>query len=168
MNKISLRPIVDSDTTNIVRWRNSESVKRNLIDQAPITEQSHRAYLEKYVYTKQRYQFIICVGNHKEREDIGSCFVKNIDREKSEAEIGIFIGEESARGKGYAKYVISQLLLFCFNDLNLDKITLWVLETNSVARNVYVKIGFVEEIKNEEGFIRMQLNKEDFRAIGNE
>lgn len=166
MNKISLRPIADSDTANIVLWRNSESVKKNLIDQAPITEQSHRAYLEKYVYTKKRYQFIICANDQERSFDIGSCFVKNIDHEKKEAEIGLFIGEESARGKGYAKYIISELLLFCFDELKLDNIILWVLDTNEIARIVYQKIGFVENIKNKEGFIRMELKKENFRAIG--
>lgn len=167
MSKIALRPIADADTANIVSWRNSEAVKKNLIDRNPITEESHRAYLEKYVYSGQRHQFIICVNDGEKNQDIGSCFVKNVDMQKSEAEIGLFIGEETARGKGYAKFIISQLLLFCFDELKLDNIILWVLDTNEVARRVYQKIGFVEDIKNEEGFIRMHLGKTDFRAIEN-
>lgn len=162
MKKIYLRRIQDSDTANIVRWRNSDSVRKNLIDQAPITEDGHRKYLEKYVYTKQRFQFIICVKDEDGDFDIGSCFVKDIDFAKEEAEVGIFIGESAARGKGYAKYALSELIKFCFFSLNLKTIVLWVLDTNLVAINVYTKLGFEEKQKDEKGFIYMRLDRSNF------
>lgn len=165
MKKVHIRPIADSDTANIVRWRNSEAVKKNLIQQTPITEESHRQYLAKYVYTKLVYQFVIYVCEECACRDIGSCFVKNINAEQREAEIGIFIGEDSARGKGYAKYAIAELLKFAYGELGMETIFLLVLDTNEVARIVYEKLGFTVVGEPVDGiFIRMELKKEDFQA----
>ena len=159
MSEVCLRPISDSDTPNIVKWRNTDVVRNNLIDRNPITEEGHRAYLQRFIYTKERYQFIIYLLQDGEESDIGSCFVKSIDYDNKKAEIGIFIGEESARGKGYAKYAIAKLLDFCFTELHMEKIFLWVMDTNTVAKILYKKIGFVEIMTNEDGFILMEFSQ---------
>ena len=165
MSVVRIRPIEDADTANIVRWRNSQAVKKNLIQQTPITEESHRQYLAKYVYTKQVYQFVISVVDEDTCMDIGSCFVKNINLEQRAAEIGIFIGEDAARGKGYAKYAMTELLKFAYETLGMQTIFLLVLDTNEVAKIVYQKLGFAVVGEPVDGvFIRMELKKEEFDA----
>lgn len=166
MSKIGIRPITDADTANIVRWRNSEDVKKNLIQQAPITEESHRQYYERFILTKERYQFIVYVLENGVTTDIGSCFVKSIDPKAKTAEFGIFFGEASARGKGYAKYAISELLQFAFNELKMDTMFLYVLDTNEVAKILYQKIGFEEQDALKDGnYIYMELDKSRFKPI---
>lgn len=44
---IVLRPINESDTDGIVRWRNSESVRKNFIFQTPFTKTLHQAWLNE-------------------------------------------------------------------------------------------------------------------------
>ena len=164
MKKVSIRPIEKTDTGNIVRWRNLDEVRKNLIQQELITEESHLEFYKNHILTKKRYQFIIHISDGCLDMDIGSCFIKDIDTEKREAEFGIFIGESAARGKGYAKYAITELIKFGFDTLNLEKFFLVVLKSNEVAIAVYEKLGFERvETSVESEFIRMELDKESFR-----
>ena len=47
--QVYLRPITDSeeDTNNIIRWRNSDTVRPYFIYQKPFTVEGHKQWLEK-------------------------------------------------------------------------------------------------------------------------
>lgn len=45
MSKVVLRKINELDTANIVRWRNSESVKMNLFTQSELSAEQHLDWL---------------------------------------------------------------------------------------------------------------------------
>lgn len=91
---ISLRPISESDTENIVRWRNSDTVKKNLYTQTDLTQGQHRVWLRNKVATGLCYQYIIVETLDGDSKDIGTVFIKNIDSHSRKGEFGIFIGEE--------------------------------------------------------------------------
>lgn len=83
-------------------------------------------------------QFIICV----EEEEIGSVYLRDIDREAGTAEYGIFIGEKEAFGHGYGTAAAKLALAYGFETLHLQKIFLRLLEDNEGARKSYEKAGF--------------------------
>ena len=95
---VILRPIDGSDTENIIRWRNKESVRQHFIYQKPFTAEGHTAWLKNMVETGKVSQFIIHSKNLK--KDVGTVFLRDIDHENNKAEYGIFIGEDDARGLG--------------------------------------------------------------------
>lgn len=143
MQKVLLRPIGVEDTDNIVRWRNSEQVKRNLFSQANITRESHLEYLKRFVETGRCKQFIIEAADA--HLDIGTVFIKNIDEDNRKAEFGILIGEECARGKGYGTAATDQMLKIAFEQYNMNRIYLHVLEENIAGIKAYLKAGFIKE-----------------------
>lgn len=49
------------------------------------------------------------------------------------------------RGKGYTKNLYPLIFDLCFNKLNMNRLWLFVLETNERAIYVYKKMGFKEE-----------------------
>ena len=55
------------------------------------------------------------------------------------------IGEKDCRGKGVGTFAIASMVNHAFSNLNLRRIQLEVLDSNEVAKNLYKKIGFVEE-----------------------
>ena len=69
------------------------------------------------------------------------CRLYNINRT---ATLGIFIGDNKERNKGYGKETIKLLLDFGFNYLNLNEINLDVMEFNKRAIKCYEKVGFKE------------------------
>ena len=109
-NKVYLRPIASSDTDNIVKWRNSPLVRPFFIDHTPLTREIHENWLKTRVFTGNTAQFIIV---SKEDEcDIGTVYLRDIDRNHRNAEFGIYIGDPDHRQKGldlssFARYAPS-------------------------------------------------------------
>lgn len=140
---VDLRPIEESDTNNIVRWRNLPSVRRNFETQELLTSEAHLKYLSKYVKTRKTSQFIIV--DTTLQQDIGSIFLKNIDNQNKKAEFGIFIGESSARGKGFGSLAAKSILEYGFTELKLNRIYLRVFADNIAGIRSYENAGFSHE-----------------------
>lgn len=151
--KVYLRPITAADTAKVVGWRNKEFVRKNFIYQKPFTEEGHMAWLREQVEPGHVAQFIICVADR----EIGSVYLRDIDREKETAEYGVFIGEEEALGRGYGTAAARLMLEYGFETLGLKKIFLRFVEGNTGAWKSYEKAGFQmiedkrERVKLEQG-----------------
>lgn len=76
---------------------------------------------------------------------IGCVYLLNIDFINQSGELGILIGEEKNRNRGIGKFAIDAMVKHAFDDLNLQRIQLEVLRTNSRAISCYKKCGFEEE-----------------------
>lgn len=141
-NRIELIPITKEYTKLIVDWRNNERVYNNFIFQEKFTEEMHNNWMDTKVKNGEVVQFIITIKeNHK---PIGSVYFRDIDHEKSIAEYGIFIGEDSEVGKGYGTEAANLALTYAFRDLKLDSIFLRVFADNRAAINSYKAVGFIE------------------------
>lgn len=145
MATLHLRPLELKDTDNIVRWRNSPAVRSNLFSQAELTAEQHMNYFRNVVSAGKCAQYIIVVDDGDQQYDIGTTFIKNIDHESRKGEFGIFIGEDQARGKGYAKRAIEEILHIAFTDLDLNRVYLSVLSDNQFAIRAYTGQGFKTE-----------------------
>ena len=137
---IYIRNITDEDTDNIIKWRNSDSVRNNFIYKELFTRESHTRWLENYVYTGKVVQMIIVL---KEGDlPVGSVYIRDIDMEKGEGEYGIFIGEESARGKGVGSAACKLMCEYAKEEIGLHKLFLRVYEDNIGAVKSYQNGGF--------------------------
>jgi len=145
MSTISLRPLLLSDSENIVRWRNSPEVKSHLYSQDDITIEQHIHYFNKYVLTEKIHQFVILNCDDDVETAIGTTFLKNIDLRNKNAEFGIFIGDDSHRGKGYSIPAVIQTLEYGFWKLHLHRIYLSVMADNIPAIASYNTVGFIQE-----------------------
>lgn len=151
---VSIRPITINDTDNIVKWRNSPAVKRYLYTQDELTPEQHIKYFNDVVKAGKCIQFIIVINENGNFEDIGTVFIKNIDIKNRKGEFGIFIGEESARGKGYSKIATKEILDYAFNIMCLNKVYLSVMEDNIPAIKAYKDVGFVQDGKLRDDYLR--------------
>ena len=140
---VRLRPIADADTDLIVKWRNTPSVVQNFIFRQTFTPAMHRSWLATKVATGQVVQYIII--DKADAKPVGSVYYRDIDGYNRSAEYGIFIGEESARGKGLGTETAKLFTDFGFAELQLHRISLRVLAENTAARRSYEKAGFVQE-----------------------
>lgn len=140
---VMLRPITDADTDLIVKWRNTPSVVQNFIFRQTFTPEMHRSWLATKVATGQVVQYIIV--DKADGKPVGSVYYRDIDPHNRSAEYGIFIGEESARGKGLGTETARLFTDFGFAGLHLHRISLRVLVENTAARRSYEKAGFVQE-----------------------
>lgn len=141
--KVILRSISGSDTTNILRWRNSDTVKQFFIDRRELTSETHTQWLKNKVFTGKTVQFIIV--NKTTNTDIGTVYLRDVDFYHKKAEFGVYIGETCDLGKGYGTESAKLICEYGFNELHLNKISLRVISSNIRACKSYEKIGFVTE-----------------------
>ena len=157
---IYLRPLTLSDTDFIVKWRNTESVRKNLFSQDLISPESHRKYYNEYIETHKCYQFILEQivyenGNiYSCSVPVGTVYLKDIDYENSKALMGIFIGESVDRGKGFGKEAVQLILKYGFLQLGLNKIYLQVICNNEKMMSLCEEIGFIKEGRLREDYFR--------------
>lgn len=165
---VRIRLITKEDTPNIVAWRNNERVRNNFIFQEVFTEEMHNNWMDTKVASGEVVQFII------EREEdsvpVGSVYFRDI--EDGRGEYGIFIGDDSAIGKGYGKQAAKLALDYAFHELGLEYIMLRVFADNISAIKSYERAGFREyergevEIKGKmRPLVFMEVRRAEFEAI---
>ena len=138
-NRVNLRPISESDTDNIVRWRNKKIVQDNFIFREKFTPEMHNHWLNSKVKSGEVIQYIMLDEIGK---PFGSVYYRDIDPISKTAEFGIFIGEEDHISKGYGQEAMRLFIDFGMNELGLMKIDLRVIESNDRAYHMYEKMGF--------------------------
>lgn len=148
---IYLRPLTLSDTDLIVKWRNSDSVRKNLFSQELITTASHQKYYNEYIETHKCYQFVVEQIIYEGGSlygcsiPVGTVYLKNIDHINQKALMGIFIGEGIDRRKGFGKEAVKLILQYGFLQLGLNKIYLQVICSEENQAKVFEEMGFVKE-----------------------
>ncbi len=145
---LKYRPITLEDTDMVLKWRNSDFVRNRFIYRSVISREEHVSWFNNRVVPGEVIQFIIIEKSSD--MPIGSVYLRDVDREAKQAEYGIFIGEESARGKGYGSETASCIVGYCFETLGFNKLMLRVLEGNEAAIRSYEHAGFTRDPGSEE------------------
>lgn len=140
---IYLRLMTYADTDLIVAWRNSDAVRKNFIYQELFTREGHEHWIRTMVETGRVVQMMIC--DLASDRPLGSVYIRDIDRQHNKAEYGIFIGEDSARGRGVGTAAAELMLRYCFEEEGLHRVYLRVFADNIQALRSYEKAGFVRE-----------------------
>ena len=141
--RVYLSPISvsEDDTENYIKWMNNKEVAVNFGQyNHVVSSKNDLKWLFEPPSDMQRYA-IVRLDNDTL---IGSISIHNIDHLNRNAFIGIFIGEEEHRNKGYGTDAIRTLLEYGFKTLNLHNIMLTVRANMEAAIACYKKTGFRE------------------------
>ncbi len=137
---IYLSPMNVEDAETYVKWLNDFEVTDGVGSSCRVTSlESEKEWLK---HNTSQYQFAIVT--QKEDMLIGNCGIQGVDQLTQCAEVGLFIGDEENRNKGYGGEVLDLLLEYCFDYLNLNNVMLKVFSFNERAINCYKKVGFKE------------------------
>lgn len=139
-DRIYLSPASVDDVEIYTRWMNSFDVTDKIgSSNSLFSLLSEKEYLERKIDENNKSFSII-----KKEDDslLGNCSIFDINYLHQTATLGIFIGEDNERNKGYGSEAIRLLLDFGFNYLNLNNIMLKVFSFNEKAISCYEKIGF--------------------------
>jgi RimJ/RimL family protein N-acetyltransferase len=138
---IYLREITEKDIEVINIWRND----LNLIDLLGanfryINIETDREWFNNYM--RNRLNQVRCSICLKENDElVGLVSLTSIDNLNKQAEFHIMIGNDEHQNKGYGKFAIKEMLKHAFNNLNLNRVYLYVLSNNLRAINAYSKTG---------------------------
>lgn len=140
---IVLRPITLDDAELVVKWRNSDAVKPYFIYQEDLTIEGERQWINTKVKSGEVVQFIIV--ENESQSPIGTVYLRDIDNKFHKAEYGIFLGEESVKGKGYGTQAAELMIQYAFGTMKLHRLYLRVFADNLRAISNYQKAGFSQE-----------------------
>lgn len=141
--RIYLRPLTLEDSDMLIAWRNKERVLSNFIRQEQINKEGHEKWFAKMVATGEVIEFVIC--EIESDTPVGCVYLQNIEWEHNKAEEGVFLGEESALGKGYAKEAVQLILEYGFQKKSLHKIVARVLPHNAASMHMHEAAGYQKE-----------------------
>ncbi len=138
--RLYLSPVNIEDAEIYIKWMN-ETVAKSF-GQYPlvVSSKGDLKWLFEPPVNMQRYAMVLHDGDAM----IGSISIHNIDHLNRNAFLGIFIGEEEHRGKGYGAEAIRLILTYGFDTLNLHNIMLSVTADNVEGIACYKKVGFQE------------------------
>ena len=139
-----LREIERRDLTDINRWRNDDELIRQL--GAPfryINSDVDIAWYDSYL--SNRSKMVRCAITDENDSIIGIISLVSIDTLHQCAELHIMIGRTTDQNKGAGTFAVQKMLEHAFLNLNLNRVELSVLSTNSRAIHLYKKCGFTYE-----------------------
>jgi len=142
---VNLRELRVSDAEVCKEWVNDLDTARRIYGGAPMpfTVENERDFISR-VSGRQNNQNHFAIET-RGGDFIGVCSYSEVDWINRNCMIGWFIGDKSARGKGYGTDMIKLLLKICFEELDLHKVCLNVFDYNEPAVRLYEKLGFVQE-----------------------
>lgn len=76
---------------------------------------------------------------------IGTIELRKITPEHRSAEVGILLGDRAYWGRGYGTDAMRTVCRFAFEEMDLHRIQLGVMEFNTRATRSYERVGFVVE-----------------------
>ncbi len=138
-----------------------------------IATNNYTLYQEKDALKKISEGQAFAIVKLNNDEVIGNCSLLDVNNIHGTAELGIFIGSDQNRNKGYGTEASKLLLNYGFKLLNLNNIMIRVFGFNQRALKSYLNIGFKEFGRRREAFlinqsyydeVYMQLLRKDFRS----
>jgi len=144
-SKVYLREIERTDLPRINQWRNDPELvgflgANFLYIGSAIDERWFNAYLDN----RDKAVRLAIMATDSDTH-IGNVNLTGIHAVNRTAEFSIFIGDKNYWSDGYGSMAAQQILAHGFEDLNLHRISLTLLQTNERARRMYERLGFQQE-----------------------
>ena len=133
--KVYLSPMCIENAEKYTKWMNDFKVTDGINNSRNmITLESEKKWIEEKSKAGN-YNFAIVKKDNDEL--IGNCSFHDLDQIWGNATVGIFIGEEENRNKGYGSETLKLLIGYGFDYLNLNNIMLNVYSFNENAISCY-------------------------------
>ncbi|MEL7435033.1 MAG: GNAT family protein [Chloroflexota bacterium] len=140
------------DAEAFAQWTNSDTYMR-LLDDDPVRPQSP-ANFDHFGNARGDDDYYFHLRTLEEDVLLGFVVLFNLKWRNQTAELAIGIGNTDYRGKGYGQEALHLILNYAFSELNLRRVSLTVIDYNTVAINAYKKVGFQQEGTARQAIIR--------------
>lgn len=141
-----LRPYKMSDAETIISWCKDEETFRkwtsDRYESFPITaEDMNKKYIDNNGDCPEPDNFYPMTAFDAEGI-VGHLIMRFTDARKAVLRLGFVIVDDTKRGQGYGKEMISLALKYAFEILKVDKVTIGAFENNLPAYYCYKAAGF--------------------------
>lgn len=148
---IRLKAIQEEDFETIQSWYEDTYFLRN-VDTAIALPRSTEEIKEIYAPVDDMIELLICPLEND--VPLGLVSIYNIEWNNRSGTLAIGIGSADDRHLGYGTDALTLIMRYAFNELNLERLELEVVEYNSGAQKLYERLGFKLGGKRREAVIR--------------
>ena len=134
--------------SNIVKWRNTPSVRAHCLNQKTITLKSNEAFFHQYIDTGLYQQFIV----ERIDEDFGvssypiaTVYLKDIDRTNRRCELCIFTSDDQEWNTESQAIAVKMLLKKAFEEIGMHKVYSYVFYKFMDEASLLKRAGFTTE-----------------------
>ncbi len=145
-----LKPIEKEDLQWIKGLRNNQNNWVNLEHVFPLNMNIQENWLQKINQDNSKEYFIF---TNLENKNIGLIRITDIDYINKKSCVGMDI-DEKYRGQKLSYIAYELIFDYLFNYKNMNRLHLFVLESNTIALNLYKKLGFIQEGVQREAIVR--------------
>lgn len=147
--RVRLRLLERDDLPFVARWRNEPRIASQFFGCWPFALSEQEAWYARYLADPTQRMWIV---ETTQGGPIGCMALVNIDYHNQSAELGrVLIGDSNHIATECATEAVRLLVTFAFDEVNLHRIEVRVLASNTAARGLYLACGFTEEGKLREG-----------------
>ena len=138
-DRVIVRTMEKQDATErYASWINDPEVNRYLGTKSTTIKELHD-YIAHWNNQPDALFFGIFL---KDNTHIGTIKLEPIEMKKKTVMIAIMVGDKESWGKGYGGEAMRILMNWCFEELDMEEITLGVVATHTQAIRAYEKLGF--------------------------
>ena len=144
--RCSLRPITRADLAQSVGWRNDPATRNDVLGYPfPVTDDMEAAWYDRLHAEQGTRRASFAIQDARDGALAGFVHLTEIEWIARSAGFGIVIGDSTRRGKGMGCEATVLAVRYAFETLNLNRVGLRVLASNTTAECIYRSLGFVEE-----------------------
>lgn len=132
-----LSPICQEDLELVLKWRNSERIRMNMLNDQVISWQCHCEWFKSLQHRSDREFFLFSIDNKK----VGIMSFSDINQNNKNCSWGFYVGEEKAP-KGTGLLMAYYALNYIFDKYSLHKINSEVISFNQISVVYHKKLKF--------------------------
>jgi RimJ/RimL family protein N-acetyltransferase len=136
---ICLGPLLRNDAPLLFNWRNTLAVARSNGPFRPIDQVGFDGWFNA---GSDPTRVVFAIRLKPDLRLLGFVQLTDIRSAARSAELGIMIGAEEDRNKGYGQEAVRMALGYAWRDLNLQRVFLHVIGAHPAAVRAYGKAGF--------------------------
>jgi RimJ/RimL family protein N-acetyltransferase len=140
---VALGPILPDDLGLVFLWLNDAGAALTDMPYRPVDCVAYKEWLDRL--PAQTNSIFFSIRTVVQSRPVGFVLFKNFQSVFRSAELGLRIGAEQERGKGYGTRAMRLALAYAWETLNLHRVSLTVFADNPRAIAVYCKAGFRQE-----------------------
>ena len=132
-----LRPLMADDLRLVLRWRNSDRVRKNMITQHKISVAEHLAWFERIRRDDSQKYYVF----EFRKRPCGLISIKNMDKKRMAGSWGFYIGVKQ-RPRETGVVMGTMALDRFFKSLRLKRVYGQVLYSNATSHRFHERLGF--------------------------
>lgn len=146
---LTLRSYQPSDAAVITSWLKSEYLMRqwcaDRYEHYPVMPEDMSIYYDRYIDGQRSCALTMVDGN----DIVGYITLRIPADDPTEQRLGFVIVDDSKRGRGLGKALVSMTIKYAFETLEATKVSLGVFENNPSAIHCYEASGFHSVLRHD-------------------